>query len=142
MVERESILNATVDSEYLNLKVNERSEKETVLENLNLERNEIIEKQRQIEQDQSGAQERINELRDQKYSLEIKSAKGETRLESMKEKLWEEFEISYAQAAEMRTEDFVYSRALKDTREIRARIRELGDVNVGAIEEYDQVSER
>ena len=34
------------------------------------------------------------------------------------------------------------STATKESREIRNRIRELGDVNVGSIREYEQVSER
>ncbi len=34
------------------------------------------------------------------------------------------------------------SSAQKESREIRERIKELGDVNVGAIKEYAQVSER
>ncbi|MFR2966802.1 MAG: chromosome segregation protein SMC, partial [Anaerovoracaceae bacterium] len=34
------------------------------------------------------------------------------------------------------------SSAQKESREIRNRLKELGDVNVGAIEEYAQVSER
>ena len=42
----------------------------------------------------------------------------------------------------MRKEDFVMSSAQKESREIRERIKELGDVNVGAIKEYAQVSER
>jgi chromosome segregation protein len=34
------------------------------------------------------------------------------------------------------------SRALKDSREIKNRMRELGDVNIGAIKEYEQVHSR
>ena len=36
----------------------------------------------------------------QKYELEIKQAKYETQLDSYKDKLWEEFEVSYLQAIE------------------------------------------
>ena len=39
-------------------------------------------------------------------------------------------------------EDFVYSQAIKEERRIKSRMRELGDVNIGAIAEYEQVSER
>jgi chromosome segregation protein len=34
------------------------------------------------------------------------------------------------------------SSALKESREVKARVRELGDVNVGAIREYDEIRER
>ena len=69
-------------------------------------------------------------------------AKNETQLDTMKERLWDEFEISYAQAMDFRREDFVMAPAVRESREIRNRIRELGDVNVGAIKEYDEVSTR
>ena len=84
----------------------------------------------------------LNAYQDQKYQQEIKLAKNETQLDTIKEKLWEEFEISYAQALELKKENFALAPAVKESREIRNRMRELGDVNVGAIREYEQVSER
>ena len=83
-----------------------------------------------------------NSFVDQKQQQEIKLAKTEAQLETAKERLWEDFEISYAEALEQRKEDFVYSTAVKESREIKNRLDELGDINVGAIEEYEQVSER
>ena len=85
---------------------------------------------------------KIQVLQDQKYDLDVRRAKNETQLESFKEKLWEDFEVSYIQAMEFKAEDFALSRAVKENRQIRNRIRELGEVNVGAIEEYQVVKER
>ena len=92
--------------------------------------------------EQASMGEKLNAYQDQKYQQEIKLAKNETQLDTLKEKLWEEFEISYAQAVTFKKEDFVMSTATKESREVKNRIRELGDVNVGAIREYEQVSER
>lgn len=78
----------------------------------------------------------------QKHEADIKMAKFETQSETLKEKLWEEFEMSYIQAMEFEAKDFVMSKALKDSREIKSRMRELGDVNIGAIKEYEQVHSR
>lgn len=86
--------------------------------------------------------EKIQHLQDQKYELDVRKAKNETQLETYKEKLWEDFEISYIQAMEFRSDKFVMSTAVRENREIRNRIRELGEVNVGAIEEYETVRER
>ena len=85
---------------------------------------------------------KIQVLQDQKYDLDVRRAKNETQLEFFKEKLWEDFEVSYIQAMEFKAEDFALSRAVKENRQIRNRIRELGEVNVGAIEEYQVVKER
>lgn len=84
----------------------------------------------------------LNAYQDQKYQQEIKLARNETQLDTIKEKLWDEFEISYAQALSFKKEDFSFTPAVKESREIRNRMKELGDVNVGAIREYEQVSER
>ena len=83
--------------------------------------------------------EKINSYRDQKQQQEIRLARNETQLENAKQKLWDDFEISYAQALQYRKEDFVLSTAQKEAREIRVRMDELGDVNVGAISEYESI---
>ena len=77
-----------------------------------------------------------------KQQQEIRLAKNEAQLETAKQKLLEDFEISYAQALELRKEDFSYTPAVKRSREIKNRLDELGEINVGSIEEYKQVSER
>ena len=93
-------------------------------------------------QEWSALGEKLNAYQDQKYQQEIKMAKNETQLDTFKEKLWDEFEISYAQALQHKRQDFVLSTASRESREVKARIRQLGDVNIGSIKEYEQVSER
>ncbi len=84
----------------------------------------------------------IEDLRRSKHEAELRLARNETQLEGYKERLWEDFEISYIQAIDFKKSDFVMSRALKESRETRDRIRELGEVNIGAIKEYESVKER
>lgn len=85
---------------------------------------------------------RLEELQDKKYELDIRKAKNETQLETYKDKLWEDFEVSYIQAMEFKAEKFVMSTAVKENRQIKNRMKEMGEVNVGAIEEYETVKER
>ena len=84
----------------------------------------------------------LNGYQTQKYELEIKQAKYETQLDTYKDKLWEEFEISYLQAIEFKKKEFNLAAAVKESKDIKNRIKELGEVNVGAIKEYESVSER
>lgn len=86
--------------------------------------------------------ERIDAMQNRKYELEIRKARQETQLDACKEKLWEDFEISYIQAIEFRKKEFDMAQAVKENRRIKARIKELGEVNTGAIAEYASVSER
>ncbi len=95
-----------------------------------------------LEEKRVEEESRLYDIQSKRHDADIRMARFETQTESLKEKLWDEFEISYAQAEELVDPDFVFSRALKESREYRARMRELGDVNVGSIEEYKQVSER
>lgn len=85
---------------------------------------------------------KLEAVRNQKYELEIKKAKNETQLDTYKNKLWEDFEISYIQAMEFKNDEFVMATAVKENRQIKNRMKELGEVNVGAIEEYETVKER
>ena len=86
--------------------------------------------------------EQLEQIRDDKYKLEIKNARNETMLDTQKDKLWEEFEVSYAEALDMKDDDFAITAGNKESREIKLRMAELGDVNIGAIEEYKAVSKR
>jgi len=86
--------------------------------------------------------EELESVRDERYRLEIRTAKNETLLDTQKDKLWDEFEVSYAEALDMKDENFAITSGNRESREIRLRLAELGDVNIGAIEEYKAVSKR
>ncbi len=84
----------------------------------------------------------LEKIQNQKHELSLRIAKQETQLENLTNKLWEEFEVSYIGALEFKREDFVMSTSTKENKEIKERMRFLGDVNVGAIEEYERVKEK
>jgi chromosome segregation protein len=120
----------------------EKEELEEYIMRVTAEKAELSEKIEEMTKQQLAFAENLNAYQDQKYQQEIKLAKNETQLDTFKEKLWEEFEISYLQAMSFKKDDFVMSTAQKESRDIKNRMRELGDVNVGSIQEYAQVKER
>lgn len=92
--------------------------------------------------EQKMLRERLEAARDDKYRLEMKTTRNETLVDTQKDKLWDEFEVSYAEAVELRDPDFAITAGNKESREIRLRLAEIGEVNIGAIEEYKSVSKR
>ncbi len=128
--------------ETVRTKTKEKEDLEGYIAEVTKEKAEVVASVDEMSKNQTAVADKLNACQDQKYQQEIKLAKNETQLDSLKEKLWEEFEISYLQAIQFKKEDFVLSTAQKESRDIKNRLRELGDVNVGSIQEYAQVKER
>lgn len=123
-------------------KIRVKTELEEKLAKIGAEREVIFAKEKVLDEEKSRHSQMINALRDRKNSVEIKSAKNETQLESLKDKLWDEFEISFIQALELRKDTFSLAPAQREAKQIKERMKELGDVNIGSIKEYDVTKER
>ncbi|MBQ1888108.1 MAG: chromosome segregation protein SMC [Firmicutes bacterium] len=78
----------------------------------------------------------------EKHDADLRLARFESQTDAFKDKLYEEFGLSYAQAFELSDPEFVMSRGVKESREFRDRIRQLGEVSIKAIDEYREVKER
>ena len=94
------------------------------------------------EEEKSLLDKDIYEKQMRRHDADLRAARFDAQTETLKEKLWEDFELTYAEAASYEDPDFVMSKALKESREFKERLRALGDVNIGAIEEYRQVKQR
>ncbi len=128
--------------EEIEAREEEKESIERYLEEIQEEKNTVSKYLNEITQKKEEMDAILNGYQTQKYELEIKQAKYETQLDSYKDKLWEEFEISYLHAIEFKKKEFNLAAAVKESREIKNRIKELGEVNVGAIKEYESVRER
>lgn len=77
------------------------------------------------------------------FRLEEQLKKLEESREKTVEYLWEEYDLTPVQCRELRREDPGSVNSLKKRlAELRREIKSLGNVNVGAIEQYKEVSER
>lgn len=120
----------------------EKEDLEKYIEEAAKEKTTINARYAAINEEQKALGTEHNEATDQKYRDEIKLARNDTQLTNIKDKLWEEFEISYAEAKDMKEEEFPVTSANKECREVKVRLKELGDVNISSIEEYDKVGKR
>lgn len=106
-------------------------------------REALIEKQKAALKDRESLADRRNELEKEQIRLQNQNEKLQDSFESLNQYMWNEYELTYRGALELKTdEEFSYNDLKHETRELRQKIRNLGDVNVNAIEEYISVSER
>lgn len=142
-IEKSNLSHGSVDSDdVIATKEEEKTHLQEYLNEVNEEKSEIAKNITSISDAKKQSDEKLNELQDKKYQLDIKKTKSETQLENYKNKLWDDFEVSYAQALDFRSDDFALSTAVKENRQIKSRIKELGEVNIGAIEEYKEEKKR
>ena len=77
------------------------------------------------------------------FRLNSQREKLEETVDSLTDYMWEEYELTYNTALPMKKEEDMDLAALKkQTSVLKDEIRKLGDVNVNAIEDYKNISER
>lgn len=114
-----------------------------------LEMDRISEERKIIEEELSGIINRITDINknvilyQEEYSrIEVKRAKLETEMETLQNRMWDEYELTYTNALELKKDIGSIPQAQKRINELRNEIKELGPVNVAAIEEYIKTKER
>lgn len=74
--------------------------------------------------------------------IEVRKAKIESDMESIQNRLWDEYELTYTNALEYKKDIGSIQQAQKQISEYKEQIKDLGPVNVGAIEDYIKTKER
>ena len=110
---------------------------------------EINARKLELEGKRTAGDKRSQEKNREIQELQSVCARYEQKLQSaaMEEsqtvaKLWDSYELSRTAAQQLRRPVENYTAASRRVAELRREIGRLGPVNVGAIEEYDRVSER
>lgn len=86
----------------------------------------------------------LNSIREEKSKVEAKKIKYEMELTNLKNKMWEDYEltISSSKALLIENEEINIKQVEKDANRIRKEIKDLGEVNISSIEEYQKTKER
>lgn len=86
--------------------------------------------------------DRLIVLEKQKNKRELKHSKFELQVENFNSRLLNDYELSYEMALELRSvsDDIIISG--NRIKELKEKIKSIGNVNVGAIEEFKSVKER
>lgn len=87
--------------------------------------------------------EEISSLDKEGYRLHAQLEKINEQSDALNNYMWEEYELTYNRALEFRNAEYTDLAMLrKELAAVKNKIRSLGDVNVNAIEDYKNVSER
>ena len=98
----------------------------------------INDKERESKMNNSEYYKKQQELK----KLEIKVNRADVKLDTLLSTLTEDYAITFEKAKENYFLDMDVKEARKIVDKCKLEIRRLGDVNVGAIEEYERISER
>jgi len=84
----------------------------------------------------------IQKANEKKAKEENKLIKIDTDLENLQTRVWEEYQMTYADSKKFVVEDFDIKQGLADAQDIKRKIQRLGTVNLAAIEDIKTISER
>ena len=140
ILEKTELINSTnAEIEKLIANQNERSK---AIEKINADR-ELLEKRsaeiRTIERDKTSERETSGR---ELARLEERKINIQKQYDDIISKLWEEYELTRREAEDCAVEIDDSKQAQRRLNELKQKIRSLGNVNVSAIEEYKEVSER
>ncbi|MBE5038881.1 chromosome segregation protein SMC [Ructibacterium gallinarum] len=106
-------------------------------------RGALEEKLRKRQASVKDVQEQMFRLNQQQDRMETRVQRYETEIETIVNRLLEEYDMPYSQAAAVKVEEpFDFKEASARIKSLREQIRALGNINIDAIEEYKNVKER
>ena len=140
ILEKTELINCTnAEIEELIANQNERSK---AIEKINADREQLEKRSaeiRTIERDKTSERETSGR---ELARLEERKINIQKQYDDIISKLWEEYELTRREAEDCAVEIDDSKQAQRRLNELKQKIRSLGNVNVSAIEEYKEVSER
>ncbi len=123
---------STAQTDAIKAKIAEAEDKKAkTLENL-----------QSIQNSKKDLTDNLLKLQEELVRLENRREKLNNSTEDILSKLWENYELTYSTASEIKTEVENEKEAFARLSELKSQIKALGSVNVDAIEEYQAVEER
>ena len=125
---------------YENEKV--KSEQEKLLDKYNNEKNELNITLNDLESSIRKSNQEYISLKNDISSLEIDITKLNMNLDNLLNRLSEDYNLGYERARSEYTLEIEESVAREKVSTLRRKIKSLGDVNLGSIDEYDRIYKR
>ncbi len=128
-----------VDDTGIREKILKAKEKLSLLdENKQNLQNEI----KKLDENKAQLMTEINTVQEKKYQQTSTLAKVDTDIETMQEKIYEDYELTYSSCEPLRVENFDVKQGMIDINKLKKDISKLGYINVNAIEDCKELMER
>ncbi len=113
------------------------------IEKYRKQREDLNQKNKDFLQKREELSAQVSDLDKEVFRLDSQKSSNEEAYDKQINYLWDEYELTPSQAEEMRDENLTeLTKMRRRSSELKGEIRDLGDVNVNAIEEYKNLSER
>lgn len=119
----------------------EVADNQSALQTLQAQLKKLQSQSQVIVQEDKKIAEVIAQSVEARYRAQAQLERLDVEFETMQQKLWDDYELSYAQVKPMQ-KPIAYQETARQVRQIQAEIREMDAVHPGAIEEYQRVRER
>ena len=107
------------------------------------EREELNRQHKSFLQKREDMSRHMSDLDKEIFRLESRQESYEEAEDKQINYMWEEYELTYGRALELRNENLTDLAAMKkQIQTLKSEIKELGSVNVNAIEDFKNLSER
>jgi len=120
----------------------ENEERNQTLRRLGEEKMELEAKRTRAQKDERDKRSELQNMQGEVSTLEQKKVAATMEEKQLLDKLWDSYELSHEAARQQRIEIESVPKATRRIGELRRAISGLGNVNVGAIEEFQRVNER
>ncbi len=107
-------------------------------ESLERLQNEIYEYQNKI----NDANKAITDILDDENKMNVRIERETSKAEEITAKLWEDYELNYAMALKYKDDSISQTKIYSEVNSLKRSIKNLGNVNLDSIEEYEEVKER
>ncbi len=121
----------------------DNSQLEEAIQKISEEKEAVSKQQKNLFQTREEISTRLSDLDKDLFRVQAQAEKLEEHLESLAAYMWSEYEMTLSQAKELKKEEFTSLPEIRrQIEELKGKIKALGNINVNAIEDYKEVSER
>ena len=110
--------------------------------NIQEEKQQISLKIKVLDEKRTTLMDDISRANDKKYREEMNLSKVDIDIETMQERIYEEYSLVYSQCVEYKRPDFDFAEASPQIGKLKKEISALGPINVNAIEDVSALLER